>query len=83
MNKYDCLSEKFSSRVIGMILLPLALALGFLGFLIIPVVGIVFSIPLFLLSFAFISAPESKICRFILKKATEKEKDKSHFRNLP
>ena len=68
MNKDECLTEKYSSRVIGFILLPLALALGFLGFLIIPVVGLIFSVPLFILSFAFIAAPESKVCRLILKK---------------
>jgi len=71
MNKIDCITEKFSSRVIGMILLPLALALGFLGFLIVPVVGLIFSVPLFILSFTFIAAPESKVCRFILKKDSD------------
>jgi hypothetical protein len=68
MNKIDCLSEKFTSRVIGLILLPFALALGVLGFLIIPVFGLIFSVPLFILAFIFIVAPESKVCQFILKK---------------
>lgn len=68
MNKINCLTEKYSSRVIGLIILPLALALGFLGFLIVPVVGLIFSVPLFILAFTFIAAPESKVCRFILKK---------------
>ena len=71
MKKIDCLTEKYSSRFIGMILLPLALALGFLGFLIIPVVGLIFSVPLFILAFTFIAAPESKVCRFILKKDSD------------
>ena len=68
MNKFDCITEKYSSRIIGLILLPIAAALGFLGFLIVPVVGLVFSVPLFLLAFTFIAAPESKVCRLILKK---------------
>ena len=68
MDKINCLTEKYSSRVIGLIILPLALALGFLGFLIVPVVGLVFSVPLFILAFTFIVAPESKVCRLILKK---------------
>jgi len=68
MNKLDCLSEKLSSRVVGFIILALALALGFLGFLILPVVGLIFSVPLFILAFTFIAAPESKVCRLILKK---------------
>jgi hypothetical protein len=68
MNKFDCISEKYSSRAIGLILLFLAFALGFLGFLIVPVVGLVFSVPLFILAFTFIAAPESKVCKLILKK---------------
>lgn len=68
MDRNDCLTEKWSSRAIGMILIPLAVALGILGFLILPVVGLVFSVPLFLLAFMFIAAPESKVCRLILKK---------------
>ena len=68
MNKFDCITEKFSSRVIGLILLPIAAALGFIGFLIVPVIGLIFSVPLFILSLTFIAAPESKVCRLILKK---------------
>jgi hypothetical protein len=69
MNKQDCVNEKWSSRTIGLIVLPLALVLGFIGFLILPVVGLFFAIPLFILSFAFIAAPESKVCRLILRKS--------------
>ncbi len=68
MNRQDCVSQKWSSRTVGLILLPLAVALGFLGFLILPVVGLFFAVPLFILSFLFLSAPESKVCRLILRK---------------
>lgn len=68
MNKTDCVNEKWSSRTIGMIVLPLALVLGALGALILPVVGLFFAVPLFILSFVFIAAPESKVCRLILRK---------------
>lgn len=68
MNKIDCESEKLSSRAIGLLILPFALALGFLGFLILPVVGLFFSIPLFILSIAFLAAPDSKVCRIILRR---------------
>lgn len=68
MNKQDCVTDKWSSRTIGLIMLPLAMALGFLGFLILPVVGLFFSIPLFMLAFMFLAAPESKVCRLILRK---------------
>jgi len=68
MKKADCLNEKYSSRLIGLILLILALGLGFIGFLILPVVGLIFSVPLFILAVTFIVAPESKVCRLILRK---------------
>lgn len=68
MNKQECVNEKWSSRTIGLIILPLAIALGLLGFLILPVVGLFFAVPLFILSFAFLAAPESRVCRLILRK---------------
>ena len=68
MNKLDCETEKLSSRTVGLLIMPFALALGFLGFLILPVVGLFFSVPLFLLSIAFLVAPESKVCRLILSR---------------
>ena len=68
MKKIDCLTEKYSSRTIGLIVLAMALALGFIGFLILPVVGLIFSVPLFILAATLIIAPESKVCRLILKK---------------
>jgi hypothetical protein len=70
MNRQDCVSEKWSSRTIGLILLPLAMILGFFGFLILPVVGLFFSVPLFILAFMFLAAPESKVCRLILRSDT-------------
>ena len=66
MNKEQCITEKWSSRTIGLIILPLAISLAMLGFLILPVVGLFFAAPLFLLSFAFIAAPDSKVCRLVL-----------------
>ncbi|BBO77537.1 hypothetical protein DSCW_49540 [Desulfosarcina widdelii] len=70
MNKQDCVNEKWSSRTMGLIVLPLALALGSIGFLILPVVGIFFAVPLFILSFFFLAAPDSKVCRLILRKGS-------------
>jgi len=67
MKKEDCVNEKWSSRTMGLIVLPLALALGFIGFLIVPVVGVFFAVPLFILSLFFLFAPESKVCRLILR----------------
>jgi hypothetical protein len=66
MNKNDCISEKVSSRTVGIIILPLALFIGFIGALIVPVLGLFFAVPLLVLSGVFIAAPESKVCRLIL-----------------
>ena len=69
MNRQQCINEKWSSRTIGIIILPFAIALAAVGFLILPVVGLFFAVPIFILSFAFIAAPESKVCRMILGKS--------------
>jgi hypothetical protein len=66
MNKSDCVSEKISSRTVGFVILPLGLLLGFVGAMIVPVLGIVFAVPLLILSGVFIAAPGSKVCRLVL-----------------
>jgi len=65
MNKLDCNSERLSSRTLGVILLPLALLLAFVGGLILPVVGFFFAAPLLLMSGVLLLAPESKTCQLI------------------
>ncbi len=69
MNKSECQSEKISSRTVGLLILPLALLLGFIGFVIVPVLGVFFALPLFVLSGMFLVAPESKVCKLILGKS--------------
>ena len=66
MNKSDCVSEKVSSRTVGFVILPLALLLGFIGAIIVPILGVVFAAPLLILSGVFIAAPGSKVCRLVL-----------------
>ncbi|MFH1985234.1 MAG: hypothetical protein ABIL58_25635 [Pseudomonadota bacterium] len=68
MNRIECETEKFSSRTVGLVVLPFALALGFLGALVLPLVGLFFSMPLFLFSFAMMAAPESRACKILLKR---------------
>ena len=68
MNKYDCKSEKVSSRTVGFIMLVLAAILGGIGGIIIPVLGFLFAVPLVVLSGLFFFAPETKVCRLILDK---------------
>ena len=68
MNKYDCKSEKISSRTVGVIMLALAVILGGIGGVIIPVLGFLFAVPLLVLAGLFFFAPETKVCRLILEK---------------
>ncbi len=66
MERKDCVDEKISSRTIGILILPLALFLGVIGFVLVPVFGLLFSVPLFILAGVFLAAPESKVCKLIL-----------------
>jgi hypothetical protein len=70
MDRNDCEKEKISSRTVGILMIPLALFLGVIGGLIVPVFGLFFSLPLFVLAIVFIAAPESRVCRVLLRKET-------------
>jgi len=65
MNKTDCDLEKNSSRMIGFIILPVGLFLGFASFFFVPVLGLFFALPLLLLGATFLVAPESKVCKLL------------------
>lgn len=68
MDRADCKREKISSRTVGLILLPFALLISFAGFMVIPIIGILFAFPVLALAFILIAAPESKVCRLITNK---------------
>lgn len=68
MNKMDCLREKLSSRTVGFILLPFALLIAFAGFVVLPILGLFFALPILALALIMIAAPESKVCRLITGK---------------
>jgi hypothetical protein len=68
MDRTDCLRDKLSSRTVGFILLGFSLIIAFAGFLIVPVLGVFFAMPLLVLAGVFIAAPESKVCRLITGK---------------
>ena len=68
MNKMDCLRDKLSSRTVGFILLPFALLIAFAGFMVLPVLGLFFALPVLALALIMIAAPESKVCRLITGK---------------
>lgn len=67
MNKNDCIKNRWSLRSIGQAVLPFALAIGVLGFLIVPISGVLFSLPLLVISFALIAVQESRECRLLMQ----------------
>jgi hypothetical protein len=69
MNKTDCEQEKISSRMIGFIILPIGLLLALASFALLPIFGLVFALPILILSVVFIAAPESKVCKLLTGKA--------------
>lgn len=54
--------------MVGFIILGFSLIIAFAGFLIVPVLGLFFAVPLLALAGVFIAAPESKVCRLITGK---------------
>lgn len=68
MNKSDCQREKISSRTLGFILLPFALLIAFAGFMVIPIIGVLFALPVLAFALILVAAPESKVCRLISSK---------------
>lgn len=68
MKKSDCVREKLSSRTVGLILLPFGLLIAFAGFMVIPVLGVIFALPVLGLAIILIAAPQSKVCKLITGK---------------
>lgn len=65
MDRTDCIVEKISSRTIGIIMVPVALVIGVIGGLVLPVFGFFFALPILLLAGIFIAAPQSRVCRLL------------------
>jgi hypothetical protein len=67
MNRKEqkCISEKWSGRALGVLILPLALLVGAFSLFLLPVVGLLFVLPLFAFSLLLIFAPERRECRLL------------------
>jgi len=72
VNQIECFSAKMSSRTLGIIILPLALFLAFIGAIVLPIVGFLFALPLLIMSGVLVFAPESKACRLITEKTSSR-----------
>jgi hypothetical protein len=62
MNRLDCLFERSASIGIAVALLFMALGLVVIGLTILPYLGILLSIPVFMASGAFLFSPRSAEC---------------------
>ena len=63
MNRIDCENEKHYKRAIGLALLPIAVTLGLIGSLTMPVAAGFVSAVLLTLAIVFLKAPERKACK--------------------
>ncbi|RJQ65213.1 MAG: hypothetical protein C4519_28810 [Desulfobacteraceae bacterium] len=62
MNRIDCLIERPASVGIAAALLFMALGLIVIGVTVLPFIGILLSIPVFIAAAAFLFSPRSKEC---------------------
>jgi hypothetical protein len=62
MKQIDCLFERVSHVGVGIALLFLAVGLTLIGVTVLPVIGLVTAVPVFLLAGWFIAAPKSQEC---------------------
>lgn len=69
MNRISCYFEKISDFGVGLFLLFLGLILTVISFTVIPVIGLVFAIPVLVLAVTFLGAKKSKECALVTKKA--------------
>ena len=66
MNNSKCLSEKIFSRTVGGILLTISFVIAIIGSFIIPIVGLIFAIPVLMGGLFFITSRGSKACRLVI-----------------
>ncbi|MBI5895112.1 MAG: hypothetical protein HZB24_03560 [Desulfobacterales bacterium] len=62
MKPVDCLFERTANLGVGVSLMGMALGLIVIGLTVLPVLGILLSIPVFFVSAAFFFAPRSQEC---------------------
>jgi len=68
MDRNECVKEKISSRVMGVVILPFGLILAFASFFFLPIFGLIFALPILLFAGLLIAAPESKVCKLLTGK---------------
>lgn len=62
MKQIDCLIERPSNIVIGALLTLIALGFSVVGITILPVLGLLIAVPIFVAAVAFFTASKSQAC---------------------
>ena len=68
MNRTDCKLERISNVSIGLILLGVSFLFLLTAITVLPVLGLLIAVPLFILAVIFLVAPRSKACQVIVQK---------------
>ncbi len=69
MDTSDCKLERVSNITVGTVLFIMGLLATLIGFMIVPFLGLLFSLPLIIVAGIFLMAPRSKACSIIAEKA--------------
>lgn len=69
MNRLSCYFEKISDFGVGLFLLILGLIFAFIGFTVVPIIGLVVAVPVLILAVSFLGAKRSKECALVSQKA--------------
>ena len=69
MDANSCKLERFSNFSVGIVLLIVAILFGITSFALLPIVGLLIAVPVFVLAIIFLSARRSEACAMISEKA--------------
>ncbi len=69
MNKNECRLERISNVSLGFIFLGVALFFALIGVTVLPVIGLMIAVPVFVIAGIFLVSPRSKACSIIAQKA--------------
>ena len=69
MDANSCKLERFSNFNVGIVLLIVAILFGITSFALLPIVGLLIAVPVFVLAIIFLSARRSEACAIISEKA--------------
>lgn len=71
MKSLDCKLERVPNTMVGAVLSFIGLVFVLLGLTIIPLIGLLFTIPVIIMITIFIFAPRSKACTLVVEKVRE------------